>query len=285
MKSVNPGLTPQDVDLLIAGSHPATAIRITDDLGSPGKDEVYGHGLINAVSALRAAGEIAGSSIFETPLIQVAPLVLDFGSDLVSAEVTVRNAGAGTLDVTSATSDEAWLTLTQAAGQDEVYDVHVSRDGLADGVYTAGIEIVSNGGTANLSVRMRVGEQQATGGDIGTVYILLLRADDFEVVAQYDATADDGYAFSFQGVPPGQYLLFAGTDMNNDSYIDDPGEGQGAYPTLAGPQALEVFQDRSGLSFNVGFSSYLQAQAAGTLDGSEVVREARLQRSAKRPSR
>ncbi len=285
MKSVNPELTPQDVDLLIAGTHPATTIRITDDLGSPGKDEVYGHGLINAVGALRAAGEIAGGSVLETPLIQVSPLVLDFGADLVSAQVTVRNAGAGTLNVASTVPDETWLTVTPVSGQDDVYNVRVSRAGLANGVYSAGIEIASNGGTASVSVRMRVGAPQAAGGDIGTVYTLLLRAGSFEVVAQYNATAGNGYSFSFQGVPPGQYVLFAGTDMNNDSFIDDPGEGQGAYPTLAGPQILEIFQDRSGLAFNVGFSLYLQAPANATVGGSTVAQRPRLQRIAKQPRR
>ena len=35
------------------------SVSIVDDLGAPGKDTSYGHGLINALSAVRAASEIA----------------------------------------------------------------------------------------------------------------------------------------------------------------------------------------------------------------------------------
>ena len=49
MKAVNPALTPDDLDeLLVNGS-------ITQDLGEPGRDDLYGYGLIDAQKAVLAA--------------------------------------------------------------------------------------------------------------------------------------------------------------------------------------------------------------------------------------
>ena len=49
MKSINPDLSPDDVDnLLISG-------KMTDDLGVTGRDNETGHGLINAYKAVAAA--------------------------------------------------------------------------------------------------------------------------------------------------------------------------------------------------------------------------------------
>ena len=60
MKAVNPELTPRDVDQLLAGRHPGTSLRITEDQGQPGRDDHYGHGLIDALNAVQAALQIAG---------------------------------------------------------------------------------------------------------------------------------------------------------------------------------------------------------------------------------
>lgn len=52
MKAVNPSLTPNDFDLVLAGTHPSTSIRITTDLGASGYDQTFGHGLIDALGAV-----------------------------------------------------------------------------------------------------------------------------------------------------------------------------------------------------------------------------------------
>ena len=63
MKAVNPDLTPLDLDQLLAGTHTGTSLRIVDDLGISGRDTYFGYGLINALNAVRAASEIAGTSV------------------------------------------------------------------------------------------------------------------------------------------------------------------------------------------------------------------------------
>ena len=46
MRSVNPGLSPADIETLLVSG------RLTDDLGPPGRDDSYGHGMINAYKSV-----------------------------------------------------------------------------------------------------------------------------------------------------------------------------------------------------------------------------------------
>jgi serine protease len=154
------------------------------------------------------------------------------------------------------------MAVSPTTGGEGTYTIEVDRSGLDDGVYTGTVEFSSNGGTAAVSVRMRVGSPFATGGDVGTVYVLLLDLEVFATVDQELATFAGDYTFNFTDVPPGEYGLYAGTDMNNDTYINDDGEAIGGYPTLLDPAILEVVQDRSGLTFNVAYQVNLQRPGA-----------------------
>jgi len=266
MKSVNANLTPEDFDQLLAGTHPQTNIRITDDLGQSGKDASFGHGLINAFDAVRAASEVGGGNAVDTPLLRVQPTSLDFGSDSTSADLTATNNGTDTLSVTNVTAGETWLSVTPTSGGAGTYAVSVDRTGLDDGIYSGTIEFESNGGNVSVSVRMAVGEVQGGGGNVGTVYVLIVDLDDLATVDQFNAKAEAGYAFSFSDLPVGSYGLFAGTDLNNDSFISDEGEALGSYPTLLDPQPVTANQDRSGLGFGVTYSINVQTPTA--TDGS-----------------
>jgi serine protease len=264
MKAVNPNLTPNDFDLLLAGQHPNTSTSITDDLGASGKDQSFGHGLINALKAVRAAGEIAGTSSVDSPVILVRPRGISFGASEGSMPVNVTNGGVGTLSVTSATASESWLSVSPTSGGAEAYTVSVNRGGLADGVYTGSVTFASNGGSATVTVGLNVGQSAASGGNVGTIFALLVNPTTLESVAQANLTAANGYAFSMENVPPGDYTLFAGTDMDNDSFIDNGGEAVGGYPTLRTPVSLDARQDRTGLNFAVSYSVNIQSPQASS---------------------
>lgn len=261
MKSVDPNLTPDDFDQLLAGTHPQSTIRITDDLGQPGRDNSYGYGLINAYNAVRAASELAGGTANNTPLLRVVPTNVDFGGDLTSAELTVTNDGTDALSVTGITASDSWLSVSPTTGSDGTYTVSVDRTGLADGIYTGTLTFQSNGGSRTVSTRLTVGSVQQGGGDVGTVYVLIVDLNDLTTVAQFNASPADGYVFSFPALPVGTYGLFAGTDLNNDSLISDDGEAVGGYPTLLDPQALDASQDQSGITFSVSYSVNVQTPA------------------------
>jgi serine protease len=55
-------------------------------------------------------------------------------------------------------------------------------------------------------------------------------------------------------VAPGEYLIYAGTDLDFDSYIGDAGEAMGAYPNLDQPMELSVEDDMENLDFITDYS-------------------------------
>ena len=76
MLSVNGDLTPSDIDRLLAGNHPDPAAdRISRDWGRSGRDDEYGHGLIDAHQAVRVARVIRGGHDGDPdrPVLAVSP--------------------------------------------------------------------------------------------------------------------------------------------------------------------------------------------------------------------
>jgi serine protease len=63
-------------------------------------------------------------------------------------------------------------------------------------------------------------------------------------------------------VPSGTYLLYAGSDTDNDFFICGTGEACGAYPTLGSPELIEVTGDVTALDFVSGFLQTLGSAAS-----------------------
>jgi serine protease len=249
MLAVNPNLTPTDIDQLIAGTHPDTTRRITHDLGITGRDDWYGHGLLDAAQAVIAAGEVPGGAGTQPAgsILAVSTPTLDFANFLTGLQFVVSNAGVGTLSVTSITDDAAWLTISPSSGTTPLAVIAaVDRSSLSAGTYTATITVTSNASqgsqTATIDVQMAVGG--ATSGDVGTVYVLTVDQNTLDTVDQVEATAANGYAFSTSALTGGTYLVVAGTDRDNDGTICDIEDACGFYPDLvtiaAGQTTLNV---------------------------------------------
>ncbi|HVU03327.1 MAG TPA: S8 family serine peptidase [Polyangiaceae bacterium] len=260
MKSVYPGLTPAEFDSMLANT--AGFRPITQDLGPAGRDDDYGYGLINANLAVLTALDAASKPTTSTPKLQISNGTLDFGPVLDSLTFEISNVGRGTLSVTSVSADQPWISVTpNAVGTNTVT---VDRGTLVAGVYTGTITVVTNGGTGTVSVRMTVPSATVvTGGDIGKVYVILVDPATNVSVASVDATDANGYAFSFAGVPPGDYLIAAGTDLDGSGIINDAGEAFGMYPVTSAPQTVHVGSDQAGLDFPIRFQFDVQAQGTG----------------------
>jgi serine protease len=225
MLSVNPTLTPDDIDMLLAGTHAETSRRITRDLGREGRDDKFGHGLIDAAAAVLAASEVTGG---ETPpgpqgsRLAVFPQSLDFSNYLFSQIVDISNAGIDTLNVTSVTTDATWLAATPASGVAPlIIDVTVDRSGLADGVYTGQVLIASDAteGESNSAVDVSMTVSEFQPGDAGPVIIQLRSADGSVVIEELSIDATTDYGYSLPAVGPGSYLVTAGSDRDNDGVV------------------------------------------------------------------
>jgi serine protease len=160
-----------------------------------------------------------------------------------------------------------WLVIeeiTPGAGElgnfPTQYRVHADRTGLDPGEYETTITFASDNNTVEVPVIMQVADVADVAD--GALYVQLIDPDSFETVYRQIVLSESGlYRFSFAGVAAGRYLIFAGTNLDNDALIGDAGEVNGAYLSLAQPVTLQVDQNLSGLNFDTGFNLVLSAQS------------------------
>ena len=249
MKSVNPDLSPEDFESLILRGD------ISDDLGVPGRDDQYGHGLINAQRAVLAALAASGNTPADNPQLSASAAALNFAGNVDVLELELRNGGNGELELLELSSSQPWLQLrpldVQGTGLG-LYQVTVERAGLAVGVYSAEISARSSVNTLTIRVIMSQGNTDAA--DVGIVYILLYEQGAEEPIAQAIASSNGGrYDFAFGDVPRGQYQVFAGSDADNDLLICDPGEACGSWLTVDQPIIIDLQSDRENIEFPVDY--------------------------------
>ena len=260
MKSVNPALTPDNVDTLLADG------RMTIDIGPAGRDDSFGHGLIDALKCVQAAQGNTGT----TPAVLVAtPGALNFAPAVATQTLAVSNGGSAPLVVTEVqvTPPNAWLSATAPAGTSGLgtYTVNVTRGTLAAGAYSGGIRLVSAAGSVTIPVVMQViSGGVSANSDLGQQYILLVDPDTLDAKYQVTVRAVNGaYSFNFTDVAAGTYKLFAGSDADNNDSICDIGEACGAYLSLDSPVTITVNANRSGLDFFGGYMTSIGASALG----------------------
>ncbi len=111
-------------------------------------------------------------------------------------------------------------------------------------------------------------------GDAGFHYILLVDPGTLETVQEIRTAAINGvYAFRFDNVAAGTYIIAAGSDFNNDGFICDVGEACGAFSTVERPTSIVLKEHRSEIEFNTGFNVNFLSQSIQQAD--EIQRPAR----------
>ncbi len=250
MKSVNRDISPADIDTLLARGD------LSDDLGAPGRDNTFGHGLVNAQRAVVAALTAAGNPPADNPRLSASSSLLNFGSAGQSLLLQLQNSGNGELELGDINGSESWLQIAANSVDNNglgSYQVSVDRDGLAPGIYSSTITADSTVNSVRIEVLISVVDQ-AAGGDVGLLYLLLVDPETNEVAAQFDASGAVGvYPYQFNNIPPGSYELFAGTDADNDSLICDAGEACGAYLTTDQPIQIDLDGDLEDIEFPVEY--------------------------------
>lgn len=283
MRYVNPGLTVTQVDNLIAAG------SVTDDLGSAGRDNTFGFGLINARKAVDAALAALATPPAPPPAQIVAlPSSLDFGALQTNAVVELSLSGAGTetfagtpqvvLPAGMNPGSVAVAATAVGAGGLGRYSITVDRSGIpAAGTYYPSVRFTLSSARV-LTVQLAINKQAAgpgagtARGNFGPVYVLLVDPATGNVEHTVLATLAGGrYAWSKTGYAKTRVQIVAGGDTDNDDLICARGETCGAFPVLAPGKDLTVIDlagDRSDLNFQVaplsGMSpSRVDASAAG----------------------
>ena len=265
MRGIDPDLTPAAFeDLLAAGA-------ITQDLGDPGRDDRFGHGLIDARLALEAVTE--GPIQEPDPEILAVPAALNFGASLTRAQLRLENGGGGELVLDPLETREPWLTLTPQRVSEAglgTYRLEVDRSGLDVGSYQTQLTVQGNAPSLRISIIMEVTQAGTTAGDAGYHFVLLVDAETGDTVEQVEAqVVADQAAFEFTDVTPGTYQIVAGTDNSNDGFLCESAESCGFYPLFdpVDPQPIEVTEDRDDLDFvttyNPGFADESPTDGSG----------------------
>ncbi|HWJ06723.1 MAG TPA: S8 family peptidase [Steroidobacteraceae bacterium] len=254
MKSVAPDLTATQVDLLLQQG------RLTQDIGAAGRDEL-GMGLVDAAAAMQAA---LGAATPLPPEVALLPAAVNLGDVSSHADVTVVNGGSGALTITAVRTSASWLRATPTAVDANGlgrYSVTVERSGLATGTQEGWVEFVSDAGTKRLAVVLLVASSTFA-PDAGLQYVLLQRPQTRDAAGPQATLRVAGAAVPYRldDVPAGQYLVVAGTDMDNDGVICDDGEACGAYPVEPEPIAVEIAGATvSGVDFTTAFRTNVEA--------------------------
>lgn len=235
MLAVDPTLTVSEIETILTTT--------TIDLGAVGRDDIFGHGLVQADRALLAAS----NSTPPTPVIAASPTNLVFGTATTQLTVLISNAGGGSLDVgtpvfNGATNFVSNLQTVPATGATDVSAVIVTidRTGLADGDYSGTLQIPSNGGTAQVAVSMTVATPVPPVNVV--LYVLLVDLNDpLGPTAIAQATANPSTSLDWQmlddgfgtAIPEGNYVILCGSDDDNDGFVFGAGDiYTGGWPTL-----------------------------------------------------
>jgi|688.fasta_scaffold15910_5 serine protease len=250
MLAVNPALTPAQIETILTST--------ATDIGAPGRDDLFGHGLIHAYHAVLEAQGGTGPS---TPVLSLSPTTMAFGTQLTQLTAQVSNAGTGQLLVsevnTTFSGAQPWLSAVAvpsggSSSNASGVTVTVNRTGLADGDYTGTVNVLSNGGNLSISVSMSV---VATAPLVDVdLYVLLVDASTFDTVAGALVNPSLGLDYLLEDLPAGDYYLVCGSDDDGDLFIfGDNDLYSGVYPSINYPEVISMDEgdSLSGMDFPV----------------------------------
>ncbi len=266
MKSVWPGMTPQDFDCALA------AQAITENLAGSGWDEDTGYGRIDAERAVQQARKYADDASELTDQVFASPRTLDFGGLLDELTLAVDIPCSDDVEITavSPVTDDGgdWLSIEKPDNARGVgdYRVRVDRDAMPENDISARatITFVADGSeSVEVDVIALTAPSVGFALDAGTLYAQLRAAATDQVVEEVRLRPGESglYRFRFEDVDAGEYYVVAGSDRDYDGAIGDPGEVFGAWPRASNIETFSVDGDgRSGLDFDLGYRDRLGTQ-------------------------
>lgn len=256
--------------------------RIVDDIGPAGRDDHYGHGLINAEKAVAVALESRGAGA-QPPaggVIVARPTSLHLGSLGQSVEVNLVLPGAGAEKVASVTTDSQAITVAPKAGAVDpasglgTYVVTANRAAMAENTSAFPNVVVTLAPERVIKVQAGIERRAVSGGadtTAGAIYVLAVDASDetLRVVAGTAVAAPVQGVYDYQFTVPGtrRIAVIAGSDLDNDRSLCARGETCGSYPDLSRElRVLEPTGNLTGIDFNLLPVSAISA-------GSDVMRD------------
>lgn len=279
MKSFNQTLNADDIQALL----------MTGELTLPpcdmpcSRNDQLGYGLLDAGKAVQAV--LSGTA---PQLLTSSPAVVNLITESnvpVSKTLELSPLGAYGITIIDVSVSDNWFTASQypedPISEDSPAQLELTLvpENLESGLSLRGSVLVTYQPESDTQktltvpvIGQKITDQQAR--DAGRHFVLLVKPEPdpqtntFVTVGQTVTAANDGqYQFEFipddgepprllNEVPPGKYILVAGTDLDNDGLICHAGEACAEYPVAGLRQVIEVRENQpvTGLRMTTSYS-------------------------------
>lgn len=241
---------------------------MTDFGGTP--SSLVGYGVLDAAKAVSAANGFTGA------VLSASPAVVSLSNEGAETQTVELNAyGSEPISSVSLGTFPDWLSVTEDFSQlPYSLEVTLIRDKLEPDVPARGTILVSYNGTEELRIPVigqLITDEQAR--NAGAHFVLLVNTEPdaegfYWAEAQVTTTVQNGqYQFRFDAddgeeprqlneVVPGDYYLVAGTDIDGDGFICQPGESCAEYPVAGLREVITIAagQSISDVRMTTGFS-------------------------------
>ncbi|MCR4314754.1 MAG: S8 family serine peptidase [Planctomycetes bacterium] len=247
IKSAAPNLTPDQIEQILKNT--------ATDLGSPGRDDLFGDGLIDAFQAVLSAKGLTPSfsALRIVPEVTSGVSAISFAEGVSSLEVKLVSTGATQISGLSAIDQEAsggnWLTTSlDTTTTPAKLTATVSRTGLSDGLYAALITVSDSSGSSR-PVLCTMQVSAITIPDIGSLDVYLFDdSNPDNPVATTTTNRASQYRYTFSSVAAGNYLIVAGSDnVDNDG---NPGSAIGEFLGFLGYDSPDLVPVSDGATVN-----------------------------------
>lgn len=246
MKSAYPELSPADFDILLRDGK----LTSNEGLNNGNGDAFYfGAGQIDARKAVTAAQGLA-KELEKTlkPKLVLTNSSIELTSYQLFSQVSLFNQGSESniSDISITGNDGSWLYISDLNTDSNGFGSYaISADalGLTEGQYEAEIIFTeSKGSSISLTVTLSIEPLNLSVDDAPPVYVVLF-SSLFGLVEQTviaEKVTDGVYQFELLNVPPGNYNLLGGSDIDSNYTICEFAEICGAYPAHTAPTELTI---------------------------------------------
>jgi serine protease len=241
MKSVFPGLTPDQFDTLLAQGALTTDVARNNRV----RHDKFGYGMMNASLAVAAASREAGGTQ-PGPVLGVSPDRLAFDPTRLQQTLRLANVGSGQLTIQSVAAQNAtWLAIGAPVQEANAlaFPLTATPGALPAGTYSGAVRIVTGDNrTTDVPATLQI-DALAASRNTGFQYVLAINSDIEGAATPYAFGSPDEQGaldWRIEDVPAGDYILIAGTDHDYDGFICDPGEACGGWPSSENLQSITL---------------------------------------------
>jgi serine protease len=249
MKSVQPALTYDDVSSILASG------GMTNDIGVAGRDNEFGHGVLDVAKAISSLSNFDSSAANTFGSLNQARY--DFGSSDLSVDMKLSKYGTGNLTVIGLTADNtAGLTYTSTVDENGFgdYVINLDRSVYEDGIFHNAIYYQFDNNTyARAYITYNVGAEPSLGSLELALIGLRDSSGEYIQTARLDLTSGTA-DFNFTDLKEGPYDIIIVTDIDDDDSSCTRGEFCRFFPfdTSFGAFTLTTDTDIGTLGLSIG---------------------------------